>query len=221
MIGEIISPLTDEETKELERLKLQLLSGVELSVQSTGMIVASLMEIHEKRLYRDYGTFYEWCERFIGLSARQVNNYLRSDGTTKQVKAADATFEDHLPVTYSMQLDKVEEKDQGKLWNAAKERAKESGDKFTGKLIATVARELVESGEIHLRDGVKLHNPTHSPHTPERIRQGWFELTLGDKSEVFNHLVKNETENSLRWMKGMIERELEQYEPDDNGDDNS
>lgn len=219
MIAEIISPLTEQEREQEKVLIDKILKGIQNEGEAQAAIIAAIVEIKDKKLWRSYGSIEEWTERAIGLSPRMVNYYLTSADVTKRIQLVDPEVKS-IPVTHATLMARFSPEDQASLWTKANERAKELKEKFTAKLIGKVANELTKSGEIHLRDGVSPPNPNHTAHTPEQLKKSWFRLVAGDRADVFNHMVKNETYDFLQVMKAMINHELEGRNPEDESSHN-
>lgn len=209
MTGEIISPLSETERAEEQRLIAQIVEGASLYSKSYDLIVPALVEVRNKKLWRSYGSIHEWAERCIGLTSRMVNYYIASAEVDQNLKLADSTYKGGLPITFANLLGKYQPEDQGKIWNSAKEQSEKSGGKLTKDFMAEVALTLTNAGIVELREGVSPPNPNHVPFTADRIKKGWFQLTTGDKAVALSHILKNETDDGLKIIKGMIEMELE------------
>lgn len=223
MNAEIISPMTDAEKAQERILIDKILAGINKQSEAQESIIAAIIEIKDKKLWRQYGSIEEWTERAVGISPRMVNYYITAAGVTKQLKAADPNFKGDIPVTHANLLARFEENDQAELWKKANEAAQERKSKLTTKLMGEIANQLEKAGKIKLRDGVSAPNPNHIPHTPDRIKMGWFQLVGMDRAETFNHIVNNETHDFLMVMQAMITKRLEELgdETDDEHDDDS
>lgn len=132
--------LKPAETKELERLEVEIAKGYD----SFWDVMKAFRAIHDGQLYREYGTFADYCVQRWDFNRDYGQRLIRADGIYRSLEAKFKDTKIPLPTNESQirPLSKVVQNNWEDAWEAA---AKKAGDKpITHAIVAEAAKPFLK-----------------------------------------------------------------------------
>lgn len=126
---EIILPLDENERLELRNLEVQ----IEQNLKGFYTVGKSLKEIREKRLYREWDTFQDYCIHRWGIGRSYADRQITAAGVIEHIIS-----ENYPPPQNECQvrpLTRLPKEEQLAAWKGATERAEDSKSKITAKMV--------------------------------------------------------------------------------------
>lgn len=132
--------LKPSETKELEQLEDEIAEGFD----SFWDVVKAFGAIHDKLLYREYGTFADYCVQRWDFNRDYGQRLVRANGIYQSLEAKFKDTEIPLPTNESQvrPLSKVEQNDWEEAWEAAAKQA--DGKPITQAIVVEAAQPFLK-----------------------------------------------------------------------------
>lgn len=153
------APMSDKE----EGLLAELEGNVERGREVFTLVLASLSQIRDKRLYRaKYATFEDYCRKRWDFGAPRVRQLLAAESVVKEIAATDTTVSLPPNERVARELAPVPEGERAAAWQEAQKIASEAGEKPAAKHAREARKKYTPIADRNKR---KKKPPTPPPST--------------------------------------------------------
>jgi hypothetical protein len=136
-------PLNDEESIRLQQLE----SVIEKSLQSFLVVGRCLMEVRDRKLYREhYATFQDYCLKRWGVSERRGLDLVRSTAVAENLLGAVGALPPGLSADVMRPLTKLPAELQVECWRLASRLTKKPTHFVVSRIVRTIISAIDEGG---------------------------------------------------------------------------
>jgi hypothetical protein len=161
-------PLTKDERTELDCLEKEVEAGHDQSRKA-------LLKIHAKKLYSEYKTFEEYCQKRWGIERRQAYRMIESAKVVENVSNLTQIPPPRVE-SHARLLGELPPEKQGAAWEEAVDLAKERGEPITAAMVEEVVAQHIAQAEPYQEpDDDRLpwdDEPPKKPETPKLTPDG-------------------------------------------------